>query len=228
MPVATMRSLTGPSPRRLMTSPTRTRPELERLAASRRPGRRRRYHRHLPALPRSPGRIFRAAARSRRRRGRYVVLEPLPRGTVRLRELHLRLPVLEGALRGMGVARALRGTTGDRAVPQPRGGPVRPSPPHAARRQGHLGRVRRVVGEVDRRDSDGTEVRAQFLVAATGVLSVPYFPDVPGREDFRGESYHTGLWPATPVDFAGKRSPSSAPDRAACRSSRPSPARSPR
>ena len=52
---------------------------------------------------------------------------------------------------------------------------------------------------------DGTEIRARFFVAATGVLSVPYFPDVPGREDFRGESYHTGLWPATPVDFAGKR-----------------------
>jgi len=51
---------------------------------------------------------------------------------------------------------------------------------------------------------DGTEFRARFLVAATGVLSVPYFPDVPGREDFRGEAYHTGLWPATPVDFAGK------------------------
>jgi cation diffusion facilitator CzcD-associated flavoprotein CzcO len=54
-------------------------------------------------------------------------------------------------------------------------------------------------------DSHGTEVRARFLVAATGVLSVPYFPDVPGREDFRGESYHTGLWPAAPVDFTGKR-----------------------
>jgi cation diffusion facilitator CzcD-associated flavoprotein CzcO len=53
--------------------------------------------------------------------------------------------------------------------------------------------------------SDGTEFRAQFLIAATGVLSVPYFPDVAGREDFRGESYHTGLWPTTPVDFAGKR-----------------------
>jgi len=52
---------------------------------------------------------------------------------------------------------------------------------------------------------DGSEVRARYLVAATGVLSVPYFPDVPGREDFLGESYHTGLWPATPVDFAGKR-----------------------
>ena len=53
--------------------------------------------------------------------------------------------------------------------------------------------------------ADGTELRARFLVAATGVLSVPYFPDVPGRDDFRGEQYHTGLWPATPVDFAGKR-----------------------
>ena len=52
---------------------------------------------------------------------------------------------------------------------------------------------------------DGTEYRARFLVAATGVLSVPYFPEVPGREDFRGESHHTGRWPATPVDFAGKR-----------------------
>jgi cation diffusion facilitator CzcD-associated flavoprotein CzcO len=52
---------------------------------------------------------------------------------------------------------------------------------------------------------DGAEVRARYLVAATGVLSVPYFPDVPGRDDFRGESYHTGLWPATPVDFAGRR-----------------------
>ena len=52
---------------------------------------------------------------------------------------------------------------------------------------------------------DGSEFRARYLVAATGVLSVPFYPDVPGREDFRGDSYHTGLWPATPVDFAGKR-----------------------
>jgi len=52
---------------------------------------------------------------------------------------------------------------------------------------------------------DGSELRTRFLVAATGVLSVPFFPDVPGREDFRGDSYHTGLWPETPVDFVGKR-----------------------
>jgi cation diffusion facilitator CzcD-associated flavoprotein CzcO len=52
---------------------------------------------------------------------------------------------------------------------------------------------------------DGTELRTQFLIAATGVLSVPYYPDVPGRGDFQGESYHTGMWPPTPVDFADKR-----------------------
>jgi len=52
---------------------------------------------------------------------------------------------------------------------------------------------------------DGTAVTARYLVAATGVLSVPHFPDLPGRDDFVGESYHTGLWPTTPVDFAGKR-----------------------
>jgi cation diffusion facilitator CzcD-associated flavoprotein CzcO len=54
-------------------------------------------------------------------------------------------------------------------------------------------------------NAGGTAYRARFLVAATGVLSVPYFPDVPGREAYRGSSYHTGRWPATPVDFAHKR-----------------------
>ena len=52
---------------------------------------------------------------------------------------------------------------------------------------------------------DGAVIRTRFLIAATGVLSVPYVPDVPGRDDFRGESHHTGLWPAEPIDFAGKR-----------------------
>jgi cation diffusion facilitator CzcD-associated flavoprotein CzcO len=55
------------------------------------------------------------------------------------------------------------------------------------------------------RTHDGAEFRARFLVAATGILSVPHIPDVPGRADFRGEQYHPGQWPKTPVDFAGKR-----------------------
>jgi cation diffusion facilitator CzcD-associated flavoprotein CzcO len=54
-------------------------------------------------------------------------------------------------------------------------------------------------------DHSGTVTRAHHFVAATGVLSIPYFPDIPGRQEFEGESYHTGLWPAAPVDFTGKR-----------------------
>jgi cation diffusion facilitator CzcD-associated flavoprotein CzcO len=53
--------------------------------------------------------------------------------------------------------------------------------------------------------ADGTEHRARYVVAATGVLSVPYIPDIPGRELFRGEQHHTGRWPARRVDVGGKR-----------------------
>ena len=52
---------------------------------------------------------------------------------------------------------------------------------------------------------DGTEHRARHVVAATGILSVPFVPEIPGRADFRGEQQHTGRWPKSPVDFAGKR-----------------------
>jgi cation diffusion facilitator CzcD-associated flavoprotein CzcO len=52
---------------------------------------------------------------------------------------------------------------------------------------------------------DGHGYRARFFIAATGVLSVPFFPDVPGRDDFQGVQHHTGRWPAAPVDFAGRR-----------------------
>ena len=54
-------------------------------------------------------------------------------------------------------------------------------------------------------DDAGIVTRAHHFVAATGVLSIPYFPEIPGLEAFEGESYHTGLWPAAPVDFTGKR-----------------------
>ncbi len=52
---------------------------------------------------------------------------------------------------------------------------------------------------------DGRTTRARFVIAATGVLSVPYYPDVPGREDFAGVSCHTGRWPADGIDLRGKR-----------------------
>ena len=59
--------------------------------------------------------------------------------------------------------------------------------------------------DVPRNAAAGEKVRARFLVSATGVLSVPFYPDVPGREDFAGVSVHTGRWPQEPVDLAGKR-----------------------
>jgi len=52
---------------------------------------------------------------------------------------------------------------------------------------------------------DGDGIRARHVVAATGVLSVPVFPDVPGRADFAGVQHHTGLWPAEPVDLTRRR-----------------------
>ena len=46
---------------------------------------------------------------------------------------------------------------------------------------------------------------AQHLIMATGCLSVPNWPEIPGRDDFTGTVYHTGLWPHEPVDFTGLR-----------------------
>ncbi|MEQ8233203.1 MAG: NAD(P)/FAD-dependent oxidoreductase [Gammaproteobacteria bacterium] len=59
---------------------------------------------------------------------------------------------------------------------------------------------------------DGRRARCRFLVAATGPLSAPQMPVIPGIDDFAGEAYHTALWPRDPngfgspvKDFTGKR-----------------------
>lgn len=52
---------------------------------------------------------------------------------------------------------------------------------------------------------NGTELKARFVVAATGNLSVPFIPPIAGRDDFKGEQYHTSRWPKEPIDFTGKR-----------------------
>jgi len=52
---------------------------------------------------------------------------------------------------------------------------------------------------------DGSRHACRFLVAAVGPLSAPTYPRLPGLEDFRGEAWHTGLWPKHEVDFTGKR-----------------------
>jgi len=51
----------------------------------------------------------------------------------------------------------------------------------------------------------GDRFTARWVVAATGCLSVPKTPDIPGAETFQGPAYVTGLWPHEGVDFTGRR-----------------------
>ena len=49
------------------------------------------------------------------------------------------------------------------------------------------------------------EIRARFVVMATGCLSSANLPAIKGIESFAGPRYHTGQWPHEPVDFTGMR-----------------------
>lgn len=51
----------------------------------------------------------------------------------------------------------------------------------------------------------GDVIQARFCIVATGNLSKPQYPDVPGLKNFGGELYHTGDWPREGVDLSGKR-----------------------
>ena len=50
----------------------------------------------------------------------------------------------------------------------------------------------------------GEEISAQFVIMATGCLSKPKAPEIPGAEDFHGSIYHTAEWPHDRVDFSGQ------------------------
>jgi cation diffusion facilitator CzcD-associated flavoprotein CzcO len=51
----------------------------------------------------------------------------------------------------------------------------------------------------------GETFRAPFVVAATGILSAPLEPDIPGMAGFTETSLFTSRWPKEGVDLAGKR-----------------------
>jgi cyclohexanone monooxygenase len=51
----------------------------------------------------------------------------------------------------------------------------------------------------------GDELTARWLVMATGCLSTPRAPPIPGVDSFAGPTYHTGAWPHEGVDFTGQR-----------------------
>ncbi|MCC8947997.1 NAD(P)/FAD-dependent oxidoreductase [Bradyrhizobium sp. Arg62] len=51
----------------------------------------------------------------------------------------------------------------------------------------------------------GAQHSCRFLITAIGPLSTPTLPRIEGRDDFRGQSFHTARWPKEKVDFTGKR-----------------------
>jgi cyclohexanone monooxygenase len=55
-------------------------------------------------------------------------------------------------------------------------------------------------------DTDrGDKLTARYCIMATGCLSTPNRPNIPGLDDFQGGVYQTGLWPHESVDFTGQR-----------------------
>lgn len=52
---------------------------------------------------------------------------------------------------------------------------------------------------------NGQTFSAPFLITAVGCLSTANVPAIKGLSDFKGQWYHTGLWPHEGVDFTGKR-----------------------
>ncbi|MEU9984957.1 NAD(P)/FAD-dependent oxidoreductase [Streptomyces sp. NPDC050856] len=71
-------------------------------------------------------------------------------------------------------------------------------------------RVTRAVYDEDRhfwRVSTNTArvVTARFVILATGCMSVPKAPEVPGADSFTGQIHHTAQWPHEGVSFTGRR-----------------------
>ena len=52
---------------------------------------------------------------------------------------------------------------------------------------------------------DGSTASSRYLITALGPLSAPLMPSIEGIDSFKGESYHTGLWPHDPVELSGKK-----------------------
>lgn len=55
------------------------------------------------------------------------------------------------------------------------------------------------------RTESGETFVAPFVVAASGILSVPLEPDIPGMATFSGTSLFTSRWPKEGYDLTGKR-----------------------
>lgn len=71
-------------------------------------------------------------------------------------------------------------------------------------------RVSRAIWDEQRRlwqvfTENGEVYEATYCIMATGPLSVPRDPDIPGLSHFKGTLLRAARWPHEPVDFTGKR-----------------------
>jgi cation diffusion facilitator CzcD-associated flavoprotein CzcO len=55
------------------------------------------------------------------------------------------------------------------------------------------------------RTESGESFVAPFVIAATGILSAPLEPDIPGMDTFTGTSLYTSRWPKEGFDLTGQR-----------------------
>lgn len=52
---------------------------------------------------------------------------------------------------------------------------------------------------------NGATYTARHFISSAGPITAPIWPDIPGRETFKGELYHSALWPQDEPDYIGKR-----------------------
>ncbi len=53
--------------------------------------------------------------------------------------------------------------------------------------------------------SKDDDIKASIIILATGNLSIPQLPNIPGIKDFKGRCFHTGDWPHETVNFNKRR-----------------------
>jgi 4-hydroxyacetophenone monooxygenase len=60
------------------------------------------------------------------------------------------------------------------------------------------------VVSVRNADGEPEKIRANFVIGASGLLRIARWPDIPGRDDFAGPSFHSTYWDHG-VDITGRR-----------------------
>ena len=141
---------------------------------------RRRLCRHVHAVPAAQSRLLGARLRSRKRRGRHLVLEPLSRRALRRRERAVLVSVLGRSAAGMGMERALCDAARDPALCQSRRRSLRSAQGHPARYARERCDFRRGAPPLDDRARGRHRGVGTLLHHGDGLPVVDQYAEVPG------------------------------------------------